>query len=54
MTKVAKKASPTQILPCDCTSAYQDSQFGRGKRVHNQRLDPKKARCTVCKKEKLL
>jgi aspartate carbamoyltransferase regulatory subunit len=40
------------ILRCDnpkCVNAYQDTKYGKGKRVHNQSgKEPNVYRCTVC------
>ena len=40
------------IFPCSCTSLFQDIQYGRGMRIHNQmkQKEPGKQlyRCTVC------
>jgi hypothetical protein len=46
-----------KIASCTCRSDYQDQQYGRGRRVHNQtkQQSPEPARswrCTVCGKEK--
>lgn len=52
----------TIILSCSCKSVFQDREYGKGKRVHNE-MNPirkgeirlknqSKFRCTVCGKEK--
>lgn len=43
--------SKTKLSTCTCVSAFQDSENGRGLRVHNQTA--KGFRCTVCGTEKL-
>jgi hypothetical protein len=45
-----KLASGTAVLPCNCTSAYQDQKYGQGRRVHNAATGSKNGdwRCTVC------
>jgi hypothetical protein len=35
-----------KILECVCNSDYQDSRYGKNKRVHNPNKDGYK--CTVC------
>lgn len=51
------------VLYCGCTDgvggnrqgvAYQDAQFGKGHRVHNQtsKEKPETYRCTICLKER--
>lgn len=39
-----------EIRYCPCVSAYQDTKYGRGQRVHNLSQGGKKtgSRCTVC------
>lgn len=41
----------TAIKPCKCESAFQDSIYGRGKRLMNECKDGRAYRCTVCGKE---
>lgn len=39
----------SKVLPCTCEHAFQDSQYGPGKRMHVPcTKDPLTARCTVC------
>lgn len=40
----------TMILPCTCKDEYQDSVYGKGRRVHNVggKGKEKLAYCTVC------
>ena len=45
----------TKIKFCKCKHSYQDSTYGRGKRLHNQRTKREKNKniplgwqCTVC------
>ena len=38
------------IKPCDCKHEFQDSLYGKGKRVHT--VGRKHIKCTVCAKEK--
>jgi hypothetical protein len=44
----------TGVLPCTCSSKYQDKTYGEGKRLHNQTngKSGKGWRCTSCGKEK--
>jgi len=54
-TEVTTKSYTTTIKECKCENAYQDSQYGKGKRVHNKAGSAGKApiaRCTVCGSEK--
>lgn len=44
--KTAKKTSGTVLLPCRCTSTYQDAKYGKNNRVHN--VGAKNSTCTVC------
>lgn len=37
---------PTKILTCSCKDDYQDEQYGKGNRVHNE--GPKTWRCSAC------
>jgi hypothetical protein len=34
------------VLPCSCSHKFQDSEYGKGQRVHNSCV--KGYRCTVC------
>lgn len=43
----------SRILTCGCRHAYQDAQYGSGKRVHNVPVKSDKCRCTVCGIEKV-
>lgn len=43
--------SAVKILPCSCSSSYQDSRYGLGKRVCNKMEKERTFRCTVCGKE---
>jgi hypothetical protein len=43
-------AAASQIMPCTCSHAYQDSLHGKGKRVHNPNKNG--FRCTVCGSQK--
>lgn len=45
------KVEKTKCEGQDCHSAYQDKQYGKGKRVFNLSLDGKKGKCTVCGRE---
>lgn len=42
----------TRIKMCTCKHEYQDSKYGKQKRVHNKMVTatgaPEKAKCTVC------
>lgn len=46
----------TKIITCNCKHAYQDAQFGKGRRVHNWATGIFSGkggwRCTVCLNEK--
>lgn len=47
----------TKVLLCGCASAFQDSRYGKGMRVHNRTKQNKKEiermwRCTVCGHER--
>lgn len=49
------KSYTTTIKECKCVNAYQDSIYGKNKRVHNKAGSAGKApvaRCTVCGSEK--
>ena len=45
----------TKIGHCDCSHEYQDKIYGKGMRVFNNApskgSNPKRYRCTVCKKD---
>lgn len=41
----------TKIIACSCKHEFQDSRYGKGFRVHNQKKNGD-WRCTVCKQEK--
>jgi len=44
-----------KVLVCDCENEWQDSHYGKGKRLHNPMVANHKLigyRCTVCGKEK--
>lgn len=42
----------TKIKSCVCSHAYQNSQYGEGKRVMNKKAGEKKLyTCTVCLRE---
>lgn len=38
----------TKIIHCSCSNAYQDAEYGIGKRVHNEAPKANGYRCTVC------
>jgi hypothetical protein len=38
------------ILKCECSHAWQDKRYGKGKRVHNK-CDSGGYRCVVCEKK---
>lgn len=40
------------IKKCDCKHEYQDKEYNKWKRVHNEctRSNPQQYRCTVCLK----
>lgn len=42
------------VRNCDCTHAFQDERYGKGRRVHNDfvKNSVKGHRCTVCNKDK--
>ena len=40
----------TKILKCDCKHEFQDKQYGKGNRVHNESTKDKLWRCTICEK----
>lgn len=40
------------IFPCTCSHEFQDSRYGKGKRVHNPAKKGAVIRCTVCNSEK--
>jgi len=42
--------SETAILPCTCDNRFQDSRYGKGKRVFNWGDKSKAYKCTVCGK----
>ena len=42
------------VRPCTCTSEYQDTKYGKGKRVKNERIKGMRHAgwtCTVCGKK---
>lgn len=45
------KKSGTFVAACGCTHAYQDREYGKGRRLHNICAGGAKRRCTVCGKE---
>lgn len=44
-------AKNTKVMRCTCKHEYQDRKYGKGKRVHNMKVDGKFV-CTVCRREK--
>lgn len=49
------------VMPCVCQHAFQDKEYGRGKRLHNpvkkggkSEKEATNARCTVCGSEKTI
>ena len=45
--------SETKRLTCTCEHGFQDSEYGKGKRVFNKvTKDEDNWRCTVCKSER--
>ncbi len=50
--KESKSGQGSEVRPCTCADAYQDSRYGKGRRVFNIGL---KARtCTKCGKKETL
>jgi len=41
----------TKVIKCTCRHEFQDTKYGKGKRVHNK--TKKGWRCTVCKNDVL-
>ncbi len=41
----------TRIMRCTCEHKFQDKQYGKNKRVFNEKAEHGKYRCTVCGKE---
>lgn len=45
-----------KLIPCDCKSEYQDKEYGKQLRLHNQALKKPSSEggwvCTVCGKAK--
>lgn len=43
---------PIKVMGCSCQHAFQDSQYGKGQRVHNSikvaQGQAARWRCTVC------
>lgn len=53
MAKGAPKAKEgTEILPCTCKNDFQDTTYGKNRRVFN--LGTKAKTCTVCGSKKAL
>ena len=44
------KKNGTQVVSCDCMHAFQDKEYGAGRRLHNIAALGSKLRCTVCGK----
>lgn len=48
----AKLATGSRVMLCGCSHAWQDSRYGKGKRVHNATKKlvgvAQQYRCTVC------
>jgi hypothetical protein len=44
----------TKLITCTCKHGYQDSKYGKRRRVANElsKSVPKKYRCTVCSNTK--
>ena len=42
----------TKEKQCNCVSEYQDAQYGKNNRVHNE--NNKGLKCTVCGNQKLV
>ena len=55
MENTSRNTSGAVIVVCDCNNTYQDSVYGKNKRVANYKgsssKDSPKAKCTVCGKE---
>lgn len=56
---IGKGSGDVRVLTCNCIHEYQDSRYGKGRRLHNptEKLAPgattvKLYRCTVCKTER--
>lgn len=48
--KPEKRRNGTRIVSCSCSHEYQDSVYGKGKRVANAAPKQDGDRCTVCGK----
>lgn len=42
----------TKKMPCSCEHKFQDKEYGKDIRLHNQTKEDDVWRCTVCLKEK--
>lgn len=46
----------TKVLPCTCANEFQDTEYGKGQRVHNEAKSNnalvKAWRCSVCSNKK--
>lgn len=40
----------TRIMACTCKHEFQDTQYGKGKRVFNKQIGDNKWACSVCGK----
>lgn len=40
------------IKPCECTSTFQDKEYGKNQRVHSEKKEGKAFKCTNCGKIK--
>ncbi len=47
----AHDAKAPRVMDCSCPHEFQDSRYGKGKRLHNPHKGGKYG-CTVCGKEK--
>jgi hypothetical protein len=45
---VAASGKGSRVVSCDCNHEYQDSKYGKNRRVANNCKDGKSATCTVC------
>ena len=39
---------PSIVKQCNCVSDFQDKTYGKGMRLHNEKLAGKGSKCTTC------
>lgn len=51
MSSIREK-SKSSVKSCICEHEYQDSIYGKGKRLHNWAVKSEKWRCSVCGRDR--